>query len=154
MSRVLGMTTPVVSLTGAKVGPVSRGVKYSTRLTVEAVMVRHGLAGTEGSAHQKLLRLRDELPRIAESFHVAGAEARLVWWLEPLDRAVDPGQPALPLLEAELVETEADGDEDTLRAKLRLDPSETNRREWRKAARRHIARLQLLLRADEHGASQ
>ena len=153
-----GKTSPTDSHvdTRSRFGPVSRPVTYQTRLTVEAACVRAGLAPTDGAAHQMLLRYRELLPRLVDAFHVCGAAERLVWFLDPLDAAVDR-QPVPPCLDtAAVAEEETDGDEGTGWELYRANPCVATWSAYKRVAHRYIARLTLKLRAGDakYGRSQ
>ncbi len=83
-------------------------------------MVRRGIAGTAGAAHQKLLKLRDELGDTAECFAEAQAWDRWVWFTLKAERAVR-GDGAPRLEDALRVASETDAADNSLLTHLALD---------------------------------
>ncbi len=128
-----------------------RPVKYRARRLVEERMVANGLAKTVEYAHQVLLRAHQIMGPLGRSFVEAGAGERALAFLRPFEDALTR-VPVMPMADADVVEEEADGDEDRLRAIYRRDRTPANRAAWRKAAVRHQVWLDRLLHADEASA--
>jgi hypothetical protein len=118
-------------------------------------MVARGLAGTEGSAHQLLMKLLGMMGPLGLCFVDAQAHTRAIAFMQPFEDAL--GGAKLPSFdEACLAEAESDGDEDTAFEAWRLNPTHENWSKYRRVALRDIARLTMKLRAGDaqYGAQQ
>lgn len=136
----------------ATVSVSAKPVHYPRTRSVEAALVAMRVAGTEGSAHQLILRTRKLSGDIAEAMAAVGAFDRLLWFQAPLSEALALMSP--PAFEAACVdEQRADMHEDVLWEEYRANPTTENWRRYERAAKASVGRTLEKLRAGnaKHG---